>query len=407
MSDVENILDDRGVNVVARGRRKLRIELTSASPLAREIEALPEVAQIQEFVAPELSNQHGRQLLGLEDSAGAGTLTQRGDGEIIAVADSGLDDQHPDFEGRIVDLIARGRAGDPSDQHGHGTHVAGSALGSGAQSNGAHRGAAPDARLFFQSVMDDKGRLSGLPVDLGELFEEARQAGARIHNNSWSANTRSFYTFNAQEVDEYVWEHPEMLVVIAAGNNGTAEDPFNAEAGFVDWLSMGSPASAKNALTVGASRSDRASNKSWREFNHRLFPQPPIADAKLSGDPQGMAAFSGRGPCDISRIKPDVVAPGTSILSARASTADVTNFWNLGDEPGYGFMGGTSMAAPLVSGCAGARARVLRQGAPGRAERRPAQGDPGQQHSVARRRRRGGRPRSSPETTTRASAPFS
>ena len=50
-----------------------------------------------------------------------------------------------------------------------------------------------------------------------------------------------------------------MLIVISAGNEGSAAEPANSQRGFVDWLSIGSPASCKNALTVGAARSSRTS----------------------------------------------------------------------------------------------------------------------------------------------------
>jgi serine protease AprX len=359
LDDVRAWLDERAVTILAAGRRKLRVELPARSPRVREIEALPEVRQIAEYVEPTLANQMARRLLGLDASGnpspGAG-LAETGDGEIVAVADSGLDDEHPDFQGRIVRLVARARA-EASDIHGHGTHVAGSAVGDGAGSGGAHKGTAPGARLFFQSIMDESERLSGLPVELGELFEEAYAAGARIHNNSWSAHTKSFYTLNSLEVDEYVHSHPDLLVTIAAGNEGSAADPFSAQPGFVDWVSIGSPATAKNALTVGASRNLRNeggfADRTYRQFNASRFPAPPIADQNVSGDAECLAAFSARGPCDPQRIKPDVVAPGTDILSTRATTAPKDNFWGLlADDEHYGYMGGTSMATPLVSGCA-------------------------------------------------------
>jgi hypothetical protein len=148
-----------------------------------------------------------------------------------------------------------------------------------------------------------------------------------------------------------------MLVVIAAGNEGKASASLHSQPGFVDWLSIGSPGSSKNGLTVGASRSNRQSGGyaqyTWKQFKPGHFPQAPIADEKVSGDPEALAAFSSRGPCDDRRIKPDLVAPGTDILSARSSTAPDGNFWGLyAANPRYAFLGGTSMAAPLVSGCA-------------------------------------------------------
>ncbi|MEO9826132.1 MAG: S8 family serine peptidase [Paracoccaceae bacterium] len=88
-------------------------------------------------------------------------------------------------------------------------------------------------------------------------FEEAYQAGARNNNNSWGADVAARYTFSTIEVDEFVDEHPHMTVVIASGNDGSAHQPVISAAGDVDWLSVGAPATSKNAITVGASRSDR------------------------------------------------------------------------------------------------------------------------------------------------------
>jgi subtilisin family serine protease len=239
--------------------------------------------------------------------------------------------------------------------------VAGSVLGDGAASNGQIRGAAPKSRLFFQSLLDDDGGLGGLPFTLDELFEEAYHAGARIHNNSWGAATSSTYRIASSEVDAFVHRRKDMLIVISAGNEGSAADPAigtrNAAKGYVDWLSIGSPATCKNALTVGASRSARTeggyATLTYGELRPQSFPTKPTAAALVSGDPEAIGAFSSRGPCDDYRIKPDLVAPGTDILSCRSSNAPLANFW--GPYPAnnrYAFMGGTSMAAPLVSGCA-------------------------------------------------------
>ena len=363
MPTVLQWLADNGVDVVGSSKRKVRVRLFEEDLLLDELSALPEVASIEEFVPPELHNNVARVLLGIDpapvDDNGpnpGASLPQTGEGQVVAVADTGLDQEHPDFADCLIGIVPRGRPGDASDPHGHGTHVAGSVLGRGNASDGLIRGTAPEAKLFFQSLLDADGSLGGLPLDLGDLFDEAYQAGARIHNNSWGSATESAYTFNSIEVDEFVAAHRDMLVIISAGNEGQARDRFHTPPGFVDWLSIGSPASAKNVLTVGASRSSRTSGglsvlTYGQAFNK--FPEPPIADEKVSGNPEGLAAFSSRGPCDDRRIKPDVVAPGTDIASTRSSLAPLRHFWGAyAGNNQYAYMGGTSMAAPLVSGCA-------------------------------------------------------
>ncbi len=360
---VEQWLAERGIPILGTSARKVRISVAADDAVLGELQLLPEVEVVVEYIAPRIFNDHARRLLGLEGppaaAGGAPTsvLAQDGSGQIVAVADTGLDDQHPDFAGRIVKLVARGRPGDTSDPHGHGTHVAGSVLGDGSESHGQIRGAAPKAKLVFQSLLDAQGGLGGLPVDLNDLFQEAYDAGARIHNDSWGADLGSTYTLNSEEVDEFVRKNPDMLVVIAAGNAGTAATPKKSAAGFVDWLSISSPASCKNALTVGASRSDRTdgafSTKTWGELWSRDFPAQPIAHEKVSGDPQSLAAFSSRGPTNDRRIKPDLVAPGTDIASTLSSLAPLDNFWGAHPTfPKYAFDGGTSMASPLTAGCA-------------------------------------------------------
>jgi serine protease AprX len=193
-------------------------------------------------------------------------------------------------------------------------------------------------------------------------LKEAYAAGARIHNNSWGAFSFARYSGRSLDIDRFVADHPDMLVVIAAGNDGlgiprTSDSVMSAANGFVDWPCVAAPATAKNGFTVGASRSSRKSGGyaklTWNDAWPRKYPHPPIASEKISSKDQCLAAFSSRGPCDDQRIKPDVVAPGTDIAAAKSKDAPLHKFW--GAYPGndrYGFMGGTSMAAPYVAGCA-------------------------------------------------------
>ena len=355
---VHDWLKAHNIAIAGASSRKIRIYLLQGAPELFEIPALPEVATFEEYVPPKFHNDVARRLLRIDSGNPVSSLPLTGAGQIVAVADTGLDSSHPDFQGRILGVVALGRPNDSSDPAGHGTHVAGSVLSDGSASNGQVRGTAPGAKLFFQSILDATGGLGGLPVDLNDIFDEAYQSGARIHNNSWGAATASRYTGNSVEVDEFVAGHRDMLIVISAGNEGIATAPRNnSAAGFVDWLSIGSPASCKNALTVGASRSDRSSG-GYSQMTYGTawpadFPDPPIAGERISGNPECLAAFSSRGPCDDRRIKPDVVAPGTDIASTKSSLAPLRNFWGAyPNNPRYAFDGGTSMSAPLVSGCA-------------------------------------------------------
>lgn len=357
---VEKWLRDHTVSVAGMGTSKIRIYTLEDSTIYQDLKGLPEVALVEPYVEPVLCNDVARIIIGIDsaDQETHGQLNLEGEGEIVAIADTGIDDAHPDFTGRIVGTVGLGRHNCWSDPHGHGTHVAGSVLGDGTASEGKLRGAAPKAKLYFQSLLDSKGGLGGLPVDLCELFEDAYKAGARIHNDSWGSATEAAYTMNSGEVDSFVASRRDMLIVIAAGNEGSAADSFHTPRGYPDWLSVGSPGTCKNALTVGASRSSRTngaySAMTWGDAFPSDFPDPPVAAETISGDPECLAEFSSRGPCDDLRIKPDLVAPGTDIASTKSELAPLRAFW--GPYPGYdgqyAYMGGTSMATPLVSGCA-------------------------------------------------------
>lgn len=359
---VRSWLDEHDVMIEAASGDRFRIHLPQDPPLAAQLRAKTQwVLSVERYIPPTLYNDVARSLVGLDSSqqGSSGGIAFEGDGQVIGVADTGIDQTHPDLQGRMADVIALGREGDATDPHGHGTHVTGSIAGDGFVSEGTYRGVAPKAKVVFQSLfVDPQNQLGGLPPDLKLLFQQAYDHGARIHNDSWGSDTASTYRLWSRDVDAFVHAHPDMLIVIAAGNAGTAADPLIgercAQKGFVDWLSIGSPATAKNALTVGASRSSRTSGgrASNTYGDWPGFPDAPIKDARVSGDPECIMGWSSRGPCDNYRIKPDVVAPGTDILSCRSRDASTEPFWGPGPKREYAYMGGTSMAAPIVTGCA-------------------------------------------------------
>jgi hypothetical protein len=337
---------------------------------------------------PRLLNDGARTTMGVDAAAwqGAGLY---GEGQILAIADSGLDTGElatlsPDFAGRLVAAYVLAAGGDLEDEHGHGTHVAGSALGSGTQSGsdpatnsyaGSFAGVAPRAGLVFQAFEADAGgTISGLPADYYQLFDQAYQSGARLHSDSWGDLTGPAsdpaamfggYPYGSQRADSFVWDHPDMAIFVAAGNSGRDGTPgsfgfCNGGNGVVDADSLLSPATAKNVITVGASESSRTSGGlagiPWLLLNF-CFATQPIANDPISGNADGLAAFSSRGPTDDGRIKPDLVAPGTNIISSRSHAPNAGVLWGAHEtNPHYVYSGGTSMATPLVAG-AGALVR--------------------------------------------------
>ncbi|MCE9613742.1 MAG: S8 family serine peptidase [Lentisphaerae bacterium] len=334
-----------------------------------ELAALGAVTWMERFLPPRLWN---------DVAAGGGSMNVTnvwlqhgltGQGQIVGHTDTGLDigstnGIHPDFAGKIVYAtgLSRGllgRGGKWDDPDGHGTHTAGSILGSGAASGGQYRGVAFGARLVHQSVIDKLGLLTGIPTDLHDLFHEAYTNGARIHSDSWGAAVGGRYDTEAVQCDTYMWQHPDMLLVFAAGNDGIDADAN----GVIDLDSMGSPATAKNLLCVGATESGRQpgtggyTSRTYGSAWGTDYPAAPISNDFISASPpgggRGMAAYSSRGPTDDGRIKPDLVAPGTDIISARSRHPSASVEWGI--VPGntnYVFSGGTSMATPLTAGAA-------------------------------------------------------
>lgn len=295
--------------------------------------ANPEVVWVEPVRKNQLFNDKAAGIMGVSSVWGAGL---DGKGQIVAITDTGLDtgkndsSLHPDFQGQVKAIYALGKPGDASDTLAHGTHVAGSILGTGAASNGLYKGMAPGAKLVFEAVEDRQGGLGGIPEDLGRLFKQAYADGARIHSNSWGVPASSggtVYDAQSAAVDRFMWENPDYTILFAAGNDG---DPN--QDGRINYGTVSTPGTAKNAITVGASQNDRPGKK-------------------MATDTGAMASFSSRGPTGDNRVKPDVVSPGTWIASTRSSLGSDKEFWAPHESNNrYGYMGGTSMATPLTAG---------------------------------------------------------
>lgn len=386
-------------------------ELLVAERYLDAISKLDEVFAVEEVQPTELHNNRARDVLKASrlsfttNSINPKTYNLSGTGEIIAVADSGFDlgdvyNVHPAFDNakknRVMKLYPyhkRNKTGDPNglpqyladDPTGHGTHVCGSVLGyslvqdPGNQNFRSHRGSAPNAKLVVQSLFsgfDAKGRaMITLPeteekgTDWEQLFGDPYKDQARIHTNSYGISAKGpddeRYTGIAEAVDKMAHKYPELIILYSAGND--AED--TAQKGVVSTNQINAYAFAKNVITVGASENNRSGfNKTYYQINKVKFSVPPIKDDKIANNTLGMAAFSSRGPPakvdpnnptdtnDMStvRIKPDVVAPGTAILSAQSRALPEAMRKSevlVSQIDQYSYKDGTSMATPLVAGC--------------------------------------------------------
>ena len=280
-----------------------------------------------------------------------------GSGIIVTVADSGLDSgindatMHPDFSDHIHGIYSWPRPSnwcawnsptDPGscddgadDDDGHGTHVAGSVLGDGTSSSGSITGIAPEASLLVHAL-EQGGGLGGIPDDYNDFFRVAVENGSRIHTNSWGScirpglgapcNDYGLYSTGSMQIDIGARTYEQLVIMFANGNDA---DDLDGD-GEIDHSSLLWEATAKNAISIGASENYRPSR------------------GMSADNSSGMADFSGRGPVEDGRIKPDFVAPGTHILSTKSRSAGACGWGSFDTE--YCYMGGTSMATPIAAG---------------------------------------------------------
>lgn len=234
-----------------------------------------------------------------------------GRGVVVGILDTGIDGNHPEFEGRVVafaDFI-QGKK-NPYDDNSHGTHVAGTIAGSGV--GGVQIGVAPEATLVIGKILSGSGSgsLSGILRGMewitnpeGRLNSSLRP---QVVNNSWgAASFNGDIRSNPFAQHVLTWVEMGIFPVFAAGNSGRSGTS-----------TIGDPAGLPNSYAIGATdENDRVTD------------------------------FSSRGPVQIidrdgtrrTLVKPDVSAPGARVYSAVPG----------GD---YKHLSGTSMAAPHVAG---------------------------------------------------------
>jgi subtilisin family serine protease len=399
-------IDPGLLNLLARGERSLgRVQVIgwpdeqdSTAPAVRaagidlsqpvsaeqitELARLVGVRWIEPVGHPRLLNLNERGILNVNPVWANRQLF--GAGQLVAVTDSGLDTGNmatlsPDFAGRIVATHVLSSGSNWDDNNGHGTHVAGSVTGAGVRSGanpashaygGSFAGVAPEAGLIVQAFeADAAGDITGLGSDLYPLLEQVYADGARIHTNSWgdltgpaddAAARFGRYPFLSQRADQFLWDHKDSAILFAAGNSGADGEEgalgfCSGGDGVVDPDSLLTPGTAKNVITVGASESTSTGGVSslpWLLLSF-CFGTQPIASDTLANNANGMAAFSSRGPTDDGRIKPDLVGPGTNVVSNRSYGSGAGTMYGVHEtNADYVYGGGTSMATPLVAGTA-------------------------------------------------------
>ena len=197
-------------------------------------------------------------------------------------------------------------------------------------SSGLYKGIAYEANLWAWGILTQYDYIDF--YSYSSLFDTKDTLNqAYIYSMSLGEITHS-YTPESVEIDEWLWARPEVLVVFAAGNGWF--DNYNNFTNAANAIT--SEGAAKNVLAVGATENYRPTSGSLADNRSQIFDQ------------------SSCGPMRDGRIKPDICAPGTYIVSTLSSQVSSANLgWGpFQGNSNYTYMGGTSMATPLVAGAA-------------------------------------------------------
>lgn len=243
----------------------------------------------------------------------------KGKGVGIAVIDTGIY-PHPDYKDRIVGWKSwtDGKA-EPNDPQGHGTHVAGDALGDGTMSDGKFMGPAPEAHLIGIAVLDKHGlgRLSDIIKGVQWAVSKKDELDIDIINMSLGGPVFDSYTNDPVALSVGKAVEAGIVAAVAGGNSGPKPS------------TIGTPGNHPAAFTVGA-------------LNDK---------GTLTRADDDVAQFSSRGPTTVDGlVKPDILSPGVNITAANApgSALDKAAVPHVGT--GYITISGTSMATPIMAG---------------------------------------------------------
>ncbi len=283
-------------------------------PKLKNIEGLKSVYENARITA-QMNN--ARKLLKSEIANNQG---YNGSGITIAFLDTGIapikDFTYP--KNRIIafkDFI--NNKTEPYDDNGHGTHVAGICAGNGTLSNGKYKGIAPMANIISLKTLNNKGNGNSSDVLAGIqwIIDNAKRYNIKIANLSIGTEPQTADDPLVKAV-EFAWDSG-IVITTAAGNNGPKSGTIT------------SPGTSKKVITVGTSNDNNFVN--------------------ISGT--SVINFSGRGPTKECIIKPDILAPGTDIISCMTPTPYETEKEEIKKiDKNYMKLSGTSMSTPMITG---------------------------------------------------------
>lgn len=315
------LTSDNGINKLLRARlpRGALAELAGAEA----------VAWIEPFIATIPANDRVQWVVqtGVNGDRRLWDMGLHGEGQFVCITDSGIDMDHEMFNDPMIPITTWSDPpghrkfiayelgslnpnvafGDHVGAGFHGTHVASTLAGTDDGSGTSpYDGVAKGAKIWFEDLSGPVllNIMDPFP-DLNDLFQPSWDGNgsgtAHMACNAWGQPANGAYTLDAMEVDQFMWGHPDYLIFFANGDAGPTGR-------------VGSPASAKNIVSVGAT-----GNGSQEDV---FYPA------------------TSPGPTDDGRRKPTLVAPGDGVISASQGPA------------GYLAASGTSMATAAAVGAA-------------------------------------------------------
>lgn len=347
VSDTLQQIQNLGGIIVSEENSAAGYPIVKVKPPANwtAIAALPGVHIVEPYYHRSLANDLARTTLKISVNSITGTnyMNLYGSNVIIEVNDSGIDTNHPDFRNNSTHYrVFYNDPGMGVDKSGHGTHVAGIIAGDGYESQtvtnapgsvlpnghgavGQFRGKAPLAEMLSMNYLDPDQ----------DLQAAAAETNALISNNSW-VNGDPDYDLEAASYDAatrdslpFVTGSQPVLYVFAAGDNGNG--------GVADTIE--SPGTAKDVITVGALEEFRYITNQVTNADGTVS-QPWLGWTENSNVVWGSSSDGNVGigiEGTFGRFKPDVVAPGTFVVSCRSEQWDTNAYYHPTNNTVYVF----------------------------------------------------------------------